>query len=430
MIAVIVKQLDMIASRRYADTESAQRNNVETLDHLPDTGSESTFGQQPARGRVKSAIGLLMASAVLLLAACGVVPQAPERRGHEAEQPLVFPQPPDEPRFYFERSLYGSPNVVPGEENSSFRQLLTGEKPKEGEGMNKPFAIAVHQGRVYVSDTVERFVTVFDFPNKRFYHIGDTGPGQLTKPLGLDVDRDGNVYVADATARMVVVFDQDGNFLRKLGGKDWFERPSSVTIDPRGDRLYVIDVGGVKSDLHRVRVFDPVSGKHLFDFGTRGGGPGEFNFPYDITLGKEGNLYLLDTGNFRVQVFDRDGKFLRTFGEIGSQIGGLARPKSIAADADGNLYITDAMLGRIQIFDPDGNLLLIMGQRSDQDGPARFNLPTGISVDEDGRVYVIDQWFRKIDVFRPARLGPNAGYLAGQQPHAPPPAPPVAPVKK
>lgn len=393
---------------------------MKILAHRPKTGLDGPLGKSgpsPARGCTRGATRLLMACAVLALAACGVVPSAPDHRKAEPEQPLVFPGPPDEPRFYYERTLYGSTNVVTGEEHSTFRQLLTGEKPKEGQGMGKPYAVAAHQGRIYVSDSVQRFVTVFDFPNQSFYQIGDSGLGQLTKPLGLAVDRTGNIYVADATARMVVVFDQDGNFLRKLGGKDWFERPSSLAIDPRGDQLYVIDVGGVKSDVHRVRVFNPVSGEHLFDFGSRGGGPGEFNFPYDITVGKDGNLYVVDAGNFRVQVFGRDGKFINTFGEIGTQVGGLARPKEIASDADGNLYLTDAILGHFKIFAPDGTLLLIVGGRASQqqDGPARFMLPVGISVDEDGRVYVVDQWFRKIDVFRPAKLAPNTGFLAAKQ---------------
>ncbi len=355
--------------------------------------------------------------AVLALAACGEVPTTPERKAPEAQ--VVFPSPPDEPRFYYERSLYGSADVVRGETNSTMRQLLTGEGPKAGEGMGKPYAVAVHQGRVYVSDSVQRWVTVFDIPNQRFYRIGDEGPGQLTKPLGLDVDRAGNLYVADATTKSVVIFDAEGNFLRKLGGEKWFDRLSSVTIDPKGDRLYVVDIGGVKSNEHRVRVFDPVKGTHLFDFGTRGAGPGEFNFPYDLAVGKDGKLYVVDSGNFRVQVFDRDGKYLSTFGSLGSQIGSFARPKEIAADADGNLYVIDAVLGHFQIFDPDGTLLLAIGQRAEQDGPAKFMLPSGIHVDENGRIYVVDQWFRKIDVFRPAKLKADQGFLAVKPPSPP-----------
>lgn len=370
---------------------------------------------QPRLNRCAQRPGKLIAwlftlCTVLTLAACGEVPTAPEKTA--APPRLVFPDPPDEPRFYYERSLYGSTDVVPEEANSSLRQALTGEGPKAGEGLGKPYGIAVHRGRIYVSDSVQRYINVFDFPKRRFYRIGDEGPGQLVKPLGLDVDSAGNLYVADTSAKSVVIFDAQGNFLRRLGGAKWFDRLSSVTIDPRGDRLYAVDIGGVKSSEHRVRVFDPVKGTHLFDFGIRGAGPGEFNFPYDLAVGKDGKLYVVDAGNFRVQVFDRDGKYLSSFGSLGSQSGNFARPKEIAADAEGNLYVIDAIFGNFQIFDPDGKLLLAIGQRAEQDAPAKFMLPAGIAVDEDGRIYVVDQWFRKIDVFRPARLKPDQGFLA------------------
>ena len=377
----------------------------------------STARHKRPRAASRACLRLLLCAATLALAACGEVPVKEERKPPEAQ--LVFPLPPDEPRFYFERSIYGSTDVVSGESNSQLRQLLTGEGPKAGEGMGKPYAVAVHRGRIYVSDSVERYITVFDFPRKKFYRIGDDGPGQLMKPLGLDVDAAGNLYVADSSARAVVIYDAEGNFLRKLGGEKWFEKPGSVTVDPKGDRIYVVDVGGVKSREHRIRVFNPVSGAHLFDFGTRGSGPGEFNFPYDLAVGKDGKLYVVDAGNFRIQIFDHDGKYLSTFGSIGTQLATFARPKEISVDADGNLYVIDAVLGHCKIFDPQGELLLTLGRRSEEDGPAKFMLPSGVYVDEDGRVYMVDQWFRKIDVYRPARLKADSGYLARRQPVAP-----------
>lgn len=346
----------------------------------------------------------------LAIAACAPLPEASDKKAPDV--PVVFPSPPDPPRFFYERTLYGSISVRPEDANRALRQLLTGEGEKGGEGLAKPYAVAVYQGRVFVTDSVQRFVNVFDIPGRRFYRIGDGGPGELSKPMGLDVDRSGNVYVADAAARAIVVFDKNGKYLRKIGGAKWITRLSSVTVDPKGDRMYVVDIGGVGSRDHRVRVFDPVNGRHLFDFGKRGPGNGEFNFPYDVAVGKEGRLYVVDAGNFRVQIFDRDGKYIKSFGKAGRQPGNFARPKEIATDPEGNVYVVDAAFGNFQIFDPEGELLMFIGRHTDKDTPAGYRLPSGISVDEDGRVYFVDQWYRKVDVFRPARLQPGQGYLS------------------
>lgn len=369
------------------------------------------------RSSCRRAVRFVAVHAALALGACAPLPEAPPKQVDTA--PLVFPPPPETPRFFYERSLYGSGDVVREDENSRLRQLLTGEGPKSSEGLRKPYAVAVFQGRVFVSDSAQRFVNAFDFPNGRFYRIGDEGPGALGKPAGMDVDRVGNLYVADSTTKAVVVFDKNGRFLRKIGGAKWFERLVSVTVDPQGERMYLVDIGGVRSTQHRVRVFDPVNGRHLFDFGSRGSGPGELNFPYDLAVGKEGRLYVVDAGNFRVQVFDRDGKYLKSFGSAGKQPGNFARPKEIAADAEGNVYVVDAAFGNFQIFNAEGELLLAVGEQSERDVPGRFKLPSGICVDEDGRVYFVDQWFRKVEIFRPARLKAGEGYLAARSKPAP-----------
>src|SRR5690349_5984756 len=134
------------------------------------------------------AVGL---SAAVLLSSC-----APMPAGKKTEvRQLVFPSPPEEPRFIYERSIYSSGDVVPDDSDSQFRRILTGEL-RSGEGLAKPYAVAVHQGRIFLSDSVERFIKVFDVPNGRYYKIGVDDPGQLTKPLGIDVDHTGTLYVA------------------------------------------------------------------------------------------------------------------------------------------------------------------------------------------------------------------------------------------
>jgi DNA-binding beta-propeller fold protein YncE len=291
------------------------------------------------------------------------------------------------------------------------RYALTGVVDAGGESMGKPYAIAVHRGRIFVSDTVDRTVKAFDVAEKKFVAIREVPNGELQKPLGIDVDAKGNLFVADAGARVIHVFDRDGKHLRKIGDGKQFDRLSSVTVTPDGTLLYAIDIGGVQSENHRIRVFDAKTGEFVKDIGKRGVGDGELNLPRDMAIGKDGRLYVVDSGNFRIAIFDRDGNYLRSFGKVGKGLGDFARPKEIAADPQGNLYVVDTAFGNFQIFDPEGTLLMFIGSRSEVNGPAKYMLPAGIAVDEDGRIIVGDQWFKKLDVFRPFKVPAGQGIL-------------------
>ncbi|MHB9102922.1 MAG: hypothetical protein ACYC2E_15615 [Sulfuricella sp.] len=355
-----------------------------------------------------SLINPLILAAALVLGGCVSVPETKEA----AQVIPVFPPPPDEPRFIYERSLYSSADIKPEESSSDkFRRMATGEQT-QGEGLSKPYSIAVRHGRVYVSDSASHAVMVFDIPAKRFFTIGEEEPGQLMLPLGVDMDKQGNLYVVDSSAKKVMVYDKEGKFLRSIGDPTWFHRPSGVAVDADGRRVYVVDLGGVlQKEEHRVRVFDAQTGKHLFDFGKRGTGPGEFNLPVDAAIAPDGSVYVVDGGNFRVQKFRDDGAPVSIFGAIGRQGGQFSRPKELTVDKAGNVYVVDAAFGNFQIFSPQGQLLLAVGSRSEVDGPARYMLPSGIAVDDDGRVYVADQYFRKVDIYRPAALAADDGYI-------------------
>jgi DNA-binding beta-propeller fold protein YncE len=350
----------------------------------------------------------LLVGAAALAAGCAAPPEAPPREVRE----LVYPPPPDEPRYAHERTVRSSVDLLPEDKAGEVRRLVTGESER-GEALAKPYAVAVTRGRIYVSDTVARFVRLFDVPDGKYYRIGDEdGAGQLAKPIGLDVDAAGNLYVADISAKAIMVYGPDRKFLRRIGSDKVFSRLASVTVDPSGSRVYAVDIGGVTSEQHQVRVFDGKTGAHVMDIGKRGTGPGEFNLPRDLAIGLNGRLYVVDGGNFRVVVFDKDGKYLFAFGSVGKQYGQFARPKEIAVDRDGNVYVIDAAFGNFQIFNPEGELLLFIGDRSERDGPAKYLLPSGISVDEDGRIYVVDQWFRKLDIYRPIGVKAGSGFLA------------------
>jgi DNA-binding beta-propeller fold protein YncE len=351
-------------------------------------------------------------AAMLFAAGCA---QAPPTQASRPFEVPVFPPPPEAPRIVWERTLHSSADVVADDKDASLRRFVTGER-RSGEGLDKPYGVAVRNGRVYVGDTVGRSVMMFDLNAGRFTRIGMDDPGSLRMPFGMDVDPQGNLYVLDGTLKRVHVYDPNGKFVRMMGQDMKWSRPAGLALDAVRRRLYVVDAGGVDSKDHRVRALDLDTGKLLFEIGRRGDGPGEFNLPRDAVVGADGLLYVVDSGNFRVEVFDAEGKFVKTFGAVGRQRGQFSRPKEIAADTQGNIYVADSAFGNFQIFDKDGALLLDVGSRSNSDAPAKFMLPSGIAVDVDGRIYMVDQFFRKVEVFRPAQLPANSPY--GQAPLA------------
>jgi DNA-binding beta-propeller fold protein YncE len=352
-------------------------------------------------------------AAVIALAGCAMSGPSKEA-GKKVADNLTFPPPPDEPRFYFERSIHSSSDVKPDTDTDALRRALTGERVF-GIGLSKPYSVAVNHGRLFVGDTVHHDVKAFDFPERKFFQIGEdedeNGQGKLEMPLGIDVDKQGTLYVFDGKLKQILVYNRDGKFLRYIGNPDEFVKPAGVAVNPEGTRVYAVDIGGSSSNQHKVFVFDAKSGAHLFDIGKRGIGDGEFNLPRDTVVAPDGSLYVVDGGNFRVEKFTPDGKFISKFGAIGRQLGQFSRPKEAAVDKDGNVYVIDAAFGNFQIFNSKGELLLSVGNRSNTDGPAKFSLPSSIAVDDDGRVYVVDQYFRKVDVFRPAALAEEDGYI-------------------
>jgi DNA-binding beta-propeller fold protein YncE len=357
---------------------------------------------------MRIAASLLCAVVVASCATSGS--EAPPSEAEMAGQGLVFPPPPEQARFFFERTITSTADVAMEDSEGKWRRVLTGEKQRSV-AFSKPFDVEACQGRIYVSDTVKRAVILLDVQTGGFKEIGTEEPGELLKPLGMAVDEECNLYVVDGTARRIVVFDADGDFVSAFGGSSFFDRPSHVEVDPEGRRAYVVDTGGVGSESHKVKMFDIETGEHIGDIGERGSGPGQFNLARDIAMGRDNQLYVVDGGNFRVQVFTADGAFVRTFGSIGVMMGQFSRPKGVDTDPAGNVYVTDSAFGNFQIFDPEGRLLLFVGSRSSSPGPAKYMLPAGIAIDEDGRIYMVDQFFRKVDIYRPAALRADEGFL-------------------
>lgn len=362
---------------------------------------------------------LSILTAAILLVGCvaGGPPPVPEKKAG-ADDGMTYPPPPEDPRFRYERMLRGSTDVVPDEENGSLMRALTGSN-RSGEGLGKPYGVAVHQGRVFVGDTGRREVMVFDLPEQKFFTVGGEDPGGLARPLGLDVDKNGNLYVVDGLNKIINMYTRDGKFLSSITlgmtEDDKINRPAGLAVNPEGTKVYVVDIGGTSSDDHKITVYDVKTGKFIKRIGKRGPGPGEFNLPRDVVVAADGSLYVVDGGNFRVQHLTEQGEFISSYGSVGRRGGQFSRPKEMAIDKQGNTYVADTAFGNFQIFNPEGQLLLSIGERSERNGPAKYMLPAGIAVDEDGRIYMVDQFFQKVDVYRPFGLDEKAGFSIGSK---------------
>ncbi|MEK9137857.1 MAG: 6-bladed beta-propeller, partial [Bacteroidota bacterium] len=306
----------------------------------------------------------------------------------EADQ-LVWPSPPETPRIKFVRIL-SDRNSVEGS-GPSWLETLAGEAAKDR--LNKPYGVAVgRRGKVYVTDTSDKRVFVFDTENLKLSFIGTASTGTLSLPLGVAADSTGLVYVTDGDLKTVMVFNEQGGLVRTIGSSKELQNPAGVAVDPGRHRVYVVD-----SQLHEVKAY-AIDGTILFTFGKRGNGDGEFNYPTNIAVGKDGNVYVVETINARVQVFDPAGKFLWKFGSLGDSFGQFTRPKGIAIDSQGNIYVVDAAFNNFQVFDPKGNLLLFVGTLGKQ--PGMFWLPAGASSDGKDQIYVVDQMNQRVQVFQ------------------------------
>lgn len=181
-------------------------------------------------------------------------------------------------------------------------------------------------------------------------------------------------------------------------GNGQFADPKNMAIDGEGN-IYVADTLN-----HRIQKLD-AAGRFVLAFGSQGEGDGQFNEPWGIAVDKDGNVYVADTWNHRIQKFDKDGKFLLkwggglvdTKGVAGGQPGVFYGPRAVVVDKDGAVLVSDTGNKRIQKFDANGAFLGQFGIVGTFDG--QFNEQVGIAVSKDGSIYVADTWNRRIQKF-------------------------------
>lgn len=318
--------------------------------------------------RVAAAASML-AWVVAMVAGCAG-PTADRTRAPAARGPFFYPPPPAAPRIQHLVTLSSERDLGP--ERSGFAEFIAGKdlKPR---ALTQPYGAALHDGKLYVADTGAPGLVVFDLANRRLITLPGAGAGRMKRPINVTIDRDGTKYVTDTGNDQVLTYDRDDRFVRAFGGGERF-RPVDVAI--AGDRLYVVDILH-----HEVHVLEKRSGALLFKFGKAGSGVGELFQPTNIALGPDGDVYVAETGNFRVQRFTAEGKHVRFYGEPGNVPGMFARPKGVAVDRAGRVYVSDSAFQNVQIFGADGRVLMDFGRP--MEGLDGLNLPAAVRLDYD-----------------------------------------------
>ncbi len=334
-------------------------------------------------------------------------PLAPDFR-----EVVVFPAPPAIARVrymdYFSAEKQEAPAQAKKEKvKVSWMDRMAGVSPdsnkRQGPGKPRfqllaPYGVAVDsKGRLYVADARVGAIFIFNTETNDLELIKHGTHAKFGSIFGLTMDDNDNLFVSDGEYHHVLVFDANHKPIAGFGD-DVMKDPNGMAIDAENRFLYVAD-----TQLDQVLVYDADTYKLLRRIGTTGKDhtltdPGDFSKPTNVALDKEGNLYVTDTLNDRVEVFDADGTFIRTFGKNGDGPGDFARPKGIAIDADGHVWVADAMLNRVQVFTPEGRLLLSMGSFGIL--PGQFQALTGLTIDKNNRVFTSEQMLGRVQMYR------------------------------
>lgn len=324
---------------------------------------------------------LLLITITVGVTACA--PPAYEKKKIE----IVWPLPPEEPRLKFVDTIRGSIDIG---KKGSFADSVFGEE--QVDAFLKPYGVAVDRmGRIYVADIGR--VWVIDLKDHDYFFIGDkAGTGRLKLPLAVATASDGSIFVSDVSADRIYVY-REGVPVVALGQEGEFISASGIAIDEKRGLIYVAD-----SNKHIINVYSLENYHKLRTIGKRGTENGEFNFPTNIALDSGGNLYVVDTANFRVQIFDPEGNFVRTFGQLGDLPGTFTRPKGIALDSEDNVYVVDAAFQNIQIWNKEGQYLMAFGEGGED--PGQFSLPAGMTIDHEDKIYVVEQISRRVQIFQ------------------------------
>jgi DNA-binding beta-propeller fold protein YncE len=261
-----------------------------------------------------------------------------------------------------------------------------------------PYGIAVDsKGLVYVADQRVGAVFIFNTETHETQLIRNGFEAHFGWINGVAVDDDDRLFVSDGKMHRVMIFNPKHEVENQI--TEGLQDPVGLALDTTNRFLYVVD-----TQQDQVMVYDADTLKLLRRIGTGGKNhfltsPGDFGAPQGVALDKDGNVYVTDTLNNRVEIFDADGNFISLFGKHGDGPGYLARPKGIAVDGDGHIWVADEMEDRLQVFNREGQLLTYIGTGHGE-LPGQFKTLVGVAIDKQNRVFTTEQEPGRLQMFR------------------------------
>ena len=262
----------------------------------------------------------------------------------------------------------------------------------------RPYGIAIDsKGLVYVADQKVGAVFIFNTETRDATLIKNGVDAHFGLINGVAIDDSDRLFVSDGKMHRVLVFNPKHQVEGQID--QGLVDPVGLAVDNENRFLYVVDE---QQDI--VQVYDADSLKLLRHIGTPGKKhtlttPGDFGGASNVALDQDENVYVTDTMNNRVEIFDADGHFISEFGKHGDGPGYFARPKGIAVDCDGHIWVADEYQDRVEVFNREGQLLTYIGDVH-ASGLGQFKALVGIAIDKQNRVFTTEQYPGRMQMFR------------------------------
>ena len=280
---------------------------------------------------------------------------------------------------------------------------------REVTGLNYPYGIAFNShGEMIVSEWRGHQVAIFDFRGQRIRTFGSHGdsPEQMENPAGIAIDDMDNIYVT--SHHKLQKFTSSGELIKCVGQRGSkegeFKDPGGLAL--HNNQVYVCD-----SDNHRIQVFD-LDLNFIQSIGSHGKGRGEFAVPHDVKFDKDGNMYIAELSNERVQVLHRSacGHFIKVgqrpgYHQSDFTLNGYRRCVSLSVYPAGPIalhivnkyvYVSDYNSHCIVVYETSGQFVTSFGRRGQK---GEFIGPHCIASCADGFIHVCDTWNNRVQIF-------------------------------